>query len=229
MPLPLLAIAAAGFATGGGLEGVIGSGKRRREEGTASRKQAQAESNYFNFDFNQDVGAIANPYQQLATERERFLTNQTNQAAANQLGAAQQQRGGFAATQNLITQQTAASQRIGQDVGNLRAQGAQFVEQQRQQRIAQRYDQAGTLLGRADARLAAATRARQQASQAVYKGIGAGITAAAGAASAGKGATFQQQLQSSGLIPFNPNSQAQGSGAGDQFQRFQNYNPTLNG
>ena len=206
MPLPLLAIAAAGFATGGGLEGIIGGGKRRREEGDAARQQAQAESDYFNFDFNQDVGPIKNIYAEQTQQQQEYLTAQTQQAGANALRAAQNQQGGFGATQAILQQQTRAAQQNNLQIGKLQQAGAQFVENQRLQRIQTKYDQAGTLLGRADSRLAAAKKARQIAQQKIFQGIGAGVTAAAGG-SAGIGAgedgkfDWAAGLKGSGLIP----------------------------
>ena len=206
MPLPLLAIAGLGFATGGGIEGIVGGKKRRNEEGTAKRKQAEAERNYFDFDYNQDVGAINNPYAKLVNQQQDYLTRQADQNAANQLNAAQQQRGGFAATQNLLTQQNAIGQQNAQQINQLRQQGSLYVEQQRQSRIADRYDQAETLLARSENRLAQATRARQQATQSLIKGVGAGVTAGVSAGIAGgfgseAGFDWKKGLKGSGLLP----------------------------
>ena len=205
MPLPLLAIAAAGFATGGGLEGIIGGKRRRDEEGNAARQQAQAEHDYFNFDFNQDVGPIKDIYAEQAQQQQEYLTSQTQQAGADALRVAQSTRGGFGATQAILQQQTRAAQQNNLQVSKLQQAGAQFVENQRLQRIQTKYDQAGTLLGRADSRLAAAKKARQIAQQKIFQGIGAGLTAAAGAGAAGgfgtKGFDWAKGLKGSGLIP----------------------------
>ena len=214
MPLPLAAIAAAGFVQGGGLGGIIGGGARRREEQQAGIAQREAESNYYNFDFNQDVGFIDNPYLQIAQQQEAFATERLDQNQANVLRN-QQESGRFGATTAVLAQQNQAAQQQAQSLTQLRSQGAAYVDRQRQQRIAQRYDQAGTALGRADHRLAQSRRARQQATAQLYKGIGAGIAAGAGAASAGPDASFGEQLKASGLIPtFGQGGTQQAAAAG---------------
>ena len=206
MPIPL-ALAAGlaglgGFAKSGGLGGIIGSGARKREEQRAEVAQREAEHNYFNFDFNQDVGPIANPFTEAIQEQQAFAQRNIDRAGANQVQALQQANR-FGATTAVIGSQAQATERANQGLTQLRAQGAQYVDQQRQQRIAQRYNQAGTALARSENRLAQAKRARQQATQAIFKGIGGGLTASAGAASAGPGASFKDYLSASGLGPAN--------------------------
>ena len=209
---PLLAVgllAAGGFAKGGGIEGITGGKKRREEEANAQREQKSRLFDYENFDYNQDVGAINNPYaeagqRQLATDQQRIDQTQANQV--QQLGRANQ----FGAATGIISQSARANQDAVQSATNIQLQGRQFVEQQRQSRIAQRYDQAGTFLARSEDRLAEATRARTAAKKSLYKGIGAGVTAGAGAIVGGgglsalkKGGQFNTSgaLKGSGLLP----------------------------
>ena len=217
MPAPLIlaGLAAGGFIKGGGLQGIIGSGKRKREEQQAIVEQRERQYNYENFDYNQDVGPINDPYAGLAQKQEDYLSQRLDQQSANALQA-QQQAGNFGATQALIGRTNEAEQANAQRVGQIRQQGALFVEQQRQQRIGQRYDQAETFLARADDRLSQAKAARRRATEKLYKGIGAGVTAAAGGLSGGGGISALKSgsfsgagaLQGSGLLP------AQVAGAG---------------
>ena len=200
MPLPLAALALGGFIKGGGLQGIVGSGARKREEQAAEVEKRERLYDYENFDYNQDVGPINNPYAQLAAQQQEYQTSQIDRASANQL-AAQQQGGNFGAAQAVIGAQADAAQRAAQGVNQIRSQGAQFVENQRQKRISDRYSQSETLLSAASQRLDLARKARQKATNSIYKGLGGAFTAAAGGASAGAGATTAQQLQASGLTP----------------------------
>ena len=100
MPIPLAVAAAAGFVKSGGLEGIIGGGKRRREEQQAIVEQRERQYNYENFDYNQDVGPINDPYAGLAQKQEDYLSQRLDQQSANALQA-QQQAGNFGATQAL--------------------------------------------------------------------------------------------------------------------------------
>ena len=206
-PLVLAGLAAGGFVKGGGLGGIIGGKRRRKEEQAAQVEQRERLYDYENFDFNQDVGPINDPYAQIAQQRQEFEQANIDRASANQLNALQQ-AGSFGATQAVIGAQADAAAQSAQRIQGLRQQGALFVEQQRQARIGQRYDQTQTLLARSENRLAAAKRARQQATQQLYKGIGAGLTAAAAGGAAGgafdgvKG-NFDASaaLKGSGLLP----------------------------
>ena len=210
MPAPQLIAAGIGAAADLA-QGIIGSGARRKEQQEARVAQREAEFNYKNFDYNQDVGPINDPYAQRATELQQFETTRNDQTAANVLQA-QQRAGNFGAVQNLIGQQARAAQETAQRAGAIRQQGALFVEQQRQQRISQRYDQAGTFLARADDRLAAADAARKRATEKLFKGIGgAAAVAAQGFAEGGelagdaggltnnKGLNFAQGLKNNSI------------------------------
>ena len=179
MPIPLAVAAAAGFVKSGGLEGIIGGGKRRREEQQAIVEQRERQYNYENFDYNQDVGPINDPYAGLAQKQEDYLSQRLDQQSANALQA-QQQAGNFGATQALIGRTNEAEQSNAQRIGSIRQQGALFVEQQRQKRISDRYDQAGTFLARADNRLAEAKRARTRAKEKLFSGLSGAATAVAG-------------------------------------------------
>ena len=179
MPIPLAVAAAAGFVKSGGLEGIIGGGKRKREEQQAIVEQRERQYDYENFDYNQDVGPINNPYAQQAAQTQQYQQQQIDRASANQLHL-QQQAGNFGAAQAVIGAQADAAQQAAQRTNSIRQQGALFVEQQRQKRISDRYDQTGTFLARADNRLAEAKRARTRAKEKLYSGISGAATAVAG-------------------------------------------------
>ena len=216
MPIPVAlalgAQAVGGFVKGGGLGGIIGSGARKREEEAAKVEQREAEYDYFNFDYNQDVGPINNPYAGVAQQQQEFLQENLDRSTANQL-ALQQQGGNFGAAQAVLASRTDAARQGAQDIQAIRQAGAQYVEQQRQSRIQDRYSQSETLLARAEDRLSAATRARTKARQSLLKGIGSGVTAAVSGGIAGgaftKGADgklgsdfdFKAGLKGSGILP----------------------------
>ena len=199
-PLAIAGIAAVGgFLKEGGLQGIIGSGKRKREEQAAQVEQRERQFEYENFDFNQDVGDIYNPYAQVAQQQQQFQQENIDKASARLID--QHERAGvFGATTGVLNAQTEASRQAGQQVAGIRAQGAQFVEQQRQSRIQKRYDQAGTFLARADNRLAQAKMARQRANDKLLKGIGAGVAAGASAGFSGA-TTIGGGLEAAGIIP----------------------------
>ena len=210
MPAPLIlaGLAAGGFAKSGGLGGIIGSGRRKREEQAAKVEQRERQYEYENFDYNQDVGPINNPYAEVAQQQQEFLQQNIDRTAAN-ANQAISQSGNFGAAQLAAFTQNDASARAGQQIQAIRQQGASFVESQRQARIAQRYDQAGTFLARSDDRLAQAQAARKRATEKIFKGIGGAATAVAGGISGGGGlsalkdGTFDAKgaLGGSGLLP----------------------------
>ncbi len=192
----------------GGIDAAFQYGGLKREQQKARVEQKERQFEYENFDYNQDVGPISDPYSQLAQQQEDYLTQQTDQSAANQLQA-QQRAGRFGGTQAIIGAQARAAQQNAQRVGSIRQQGALFVEQQRQARVGQRYDQAETFLARADQRLTAATAAKRRAREKIVSGVAAAATAVVGGVAGGgglsaiKGGTFDAgaALKGSGLLP----------------------------
>ena len=228
MPAPLIiaGLAAAGFVKGGGLGGIVGSGRRKREQQAAQVEQRERQYDYENFDYNQDVGDVYNPYAQVASQQQEFEQENIDRAQARTLQQ-HEQAGTFGAATGIQSQSQDAARQAAQRVSGIRAQGAQYVEQQRQARIQQRYGQAETFLARADNRLAQANQARQRATEKIYKGIGAGVTAAAGGIAGGgglgalKSGTFSAggALKGSGLLPELPGSGGS-TGGGADFSQF---------
>ena len=206
MPLPLLALAgigALGFAKGGGLDGIVGSGKRKREQAKARVDVRNRQNEYENFDYNQDVGYINNPYKDQAKQQQSFLQENIDRSTAGGINAIQQ-GGAFGATQALVNSQTQARRSASQQIQQIQTQGKAYVEQQRQARIGQRYDQAETFFARAENRLAAANKARQVATQKVISGAASAATAVASGAVASGGVGGKEgalaALKGSGLI-----------------------------
>ena len=207
MPLPLLllaGVAAGGFAKGGGLEGIIGSGKRKREEQRAKVDKRNRLYEYENFDYNQDVGYINNPYRDEAKKQQSFLQENIDRTTAGGINTIQQ-GGAFGATQALVNSQTQARRGANQQIAQIRILGNEYVETQRQNRISDKQDLTDTLLAKSEKRLAAAITARKIATQKVVKGITAGVTAAAGAAAGGIAAGGAAK---SALLAKNPNATA---------------------
>lgn len=214
---PLLLAAVPGLLKAG--SSLIGSSGRRKEQEAASRKQTAAEFDYKNFDYNQDVGAINNPYAESINKSAEFSQKNIDQSQANQLNQ-HNQAGVFGATTSLLGASNAASAQANEKITGLRAQGAEYVEGQRQSRIGDRYDQAETFLSRADDRLATANRARDTA-KANFVG---GITEAAGAAIGGLGAKG-----ASGLKALGGEGAAAAGGVADKFAGIKSLSQDLSG
>ena len=192
--------------------GIIGSGGRRAAEQEAIVEQREAEYNYKNFDYNQDVGPINNPYADVAQRQQEFLQENIDRSSANQLHQ-QQQSGNAGAAQAIIASQTDAARKASQQVQAIRDTGAKYVEQQRQDRIQQRYGQAKTFLGRADKNLAQAKAARQRATEKLVSGIAGIGTAVVGGVAGGGG--LGSLLGKEGAAKFNWQGALSGSGIVD--------------
>ena len=214
MPLPLLAVAGisavGGFLKSGGLGGILGGGKRKQELVEAEAEQKRRQREFEDFDYNQDVGYIHNPHAEAGKEQYELATERADENAANLLQA-QQQGGNFGGAQAILAAQNTQAQNAAQNLAEVRSVGAQYVEQQRQSRIQDKLGQAETFLGRADNRLAAAEKAKAQAKQALIKGIGGGLSAAAGAVVGGTGGDLSKE----GFKNFDSKKAFSGSGLFD--------------
>lgn len=181
--------------------------------------------------------------QRVATQAAEFQSEQTSQNIANIADAVRQGGGGAAAASALAGRAAQAQQGIAANLQQQEAnisrqtalqgariqeqkaqgearrqqlygQGAQYVQQLRFQQQQLDRDRLGTLLGRADQRLGAANKARQQATQQLFSGLGSavgGFAAAGGFSGAG-------ELNASGIAggqtnaEFIANAQAGGFG-----------------
>ena len=204
---PLLAIGlatAGGFVKAGGI-GAIGARKRTKKElQKAQLEQRERQFNYETFDYNQDVGYITNPYREEAKKQQEFLQENIDKSTALNIDITQRS-GAFGATQSLLNAQTTARRDANQTISAIRTKGNLYVEEQRQGRIDDRYDQAETFLARADNRLAAAKKARVQAKEKLTKAITAGVVSGAGAAIGGIGAG---KAAKGALLEANPDATA---------------------
>ena len=164
MPIPLLAVAAAGFITSGGLDGIVGGGKRRTEQRNAKTENRQRLNDVENFQFNTgQYTDLKNPFSNL-TDTSKGLTNRyrnlrvgTEAAEFQRQGQSQdlaniadaiRQGGGSANSATALARQAAQSnQQIAaglqqQQIGNqLRsAQGQTQIDQIQQQAAARRQE-----------------------------------------------------------------------------------------
>jgi hypothetical protein len=173
---------------GGILQGLIGGRKRRQEQRAAAAQLRERTSQYENFQFENFYTGLENPYEDLTvnTQAADFMAQQQQQGLANTLDSLRQSGGGLGAaalaqslaqvqSQNLqqasasIAQQEQAN-RMAAAQGSMQLQMAEAGGAANVQ--AQEFDRRETLLGMSQARKSAADQARQQASAALFGGIG---------------------------------------------------------
>lgn len=178
----------------GAVEGVgmvvgsmIGGRARRREERAAKAELAQRQQAYESFNFSNPAEQMTNAFEDLTVNQQQaqFQTQQQQQGLASTLSSLQGAAGssGIAAlAQAMAGQQSqnlqAASASIGQQEASnqmARAQGQQQLERARAQGAMQKQQaeltRTETLFGMSQQRKAAATAARQQATQDLVGGI----------------------------------------------------------
>lgn len=178
----------------GAVEGVgmivgsmIGGRARRREERAAKAELAQRRAEYETFEFKDPSAQMTNPFEDLTVNQQQaqFQAQQQQQGLASTLSAMQGAAGGSgiaALAQAMAGQQSqnlqAASASIGQqEAANqmARAQGQQNLQQARAEGATQKQQaelgRTETLFGMAQQRKAAATAARQQATQDLIGGV----------------------------------------------------------
>lgn len=203
---PLVAAALPGVIAGaakglaGIAGGIIGGGKRRREQRAAQAELNQRKAAYESFEFENAYAGLENPYEDLrvSTEAAEFQSQQQQQSLANTLDALRQSGGGLGAAavaQSLARQQASNQQQIAADIARqeasnqaMAAQGAMQLQSAEAAGAMQvqgmEFDRTGTLFGMAGQRAADANAARQQATQSILSGVGdlAGAAASFGAA-----------------------------------------------
>lgn len=191
MALPLALIGMAGQAVQGitGIaSGIIGSGARKRAQRDAQAEYDRRISDYKNFDFQNLYADIENPMEDLrvATGAAEFQAQQQEQGLAQTLGALRSSGGGAgaAALAQVIAQGQARSQQQisanlqQQEVANERARAqmqAQLDLQAASGGMAVQEMELGrteTLLDISSQEKMAADQAREQATQAIFKGVG---------------------------------------------------------
>lgn len=178
----------------GAVEGVgmivgsmIGGRARRREERAAKAELAQRKQAYETFEFKDPSAQMTNPFEDLTVNQQQaqFQSQQQQQGLASTLSGMQAAAGGSgiaALAQAMAGQQSqnlqAASASIGQQESANQmaaASGQQNLQQARAQGMMQKQQaeigRTETLFGMAQQRKAAATAARQQATQDLVGGI----------------------------------------------------------
>ena len=180
--------------------GIIGSGKRRREQRKAKAEFERNKASYMNLDTSNAYQNMENTYEDLTvnTQAADFAAQQQQQGLSNTMGAMQGAAGGsgiaalaqaMAGQQSQNLQQASASI-AQQESGNEMAQAnmaGQLQSMERQGEMVSRQmeqEKTGTLLGMSQQRLAAANQARQQATAGMLGGVGNLIGAGAGIYSA---------------------------------------------
>lgn len=168
--------------------GIIGSGKRKREQKAAQTEYARRKAEYESLDTSNPYANMENTYEDLTvnTQAADFAAQQQQQSLANTMDTMQGAAGGSgiaALAQAMAGQQSknlqAASASIAQqESANEMAQAnmaGQLQSQERQGEVMSRQmkkEQTETLLGMSQQRLAAANQARQQATAGILGGIG---------------------------------------------------------
>lgn len=181
--------------------GIIGSGKRKREQRAAQREFSRYKNQLENIDTSNLYKNIENVYDDLTvnTQEAEFVAEQQNQGLANTMNAMSGAAGGSgiaALAQVMAGQQSTNAQRAGVSIGNQERQNQlmqkQMANQLTQQEIAGEYksrdkqvEKTQAFLGMAGSRLTAANQARQQATQSILGGVGQMMGGASGILMAG--------------------------------------------
>jgi len=177
--------------------GIIGSGKRKREQREAQAEFNRNKARYENLDTSNLASNLDNAYEDLTVNQQQaqFASQQQQQALSNTMGSMQGAAGGggiAALAQAMAGQQSqnlqSASVSIGQQEsrnqmqaasGDMQNQAAEI--QGAQQSRAAELDKTETMLGMSQQRLGAANAARDKATQSLVSGIG-GLAGGVGAA-----------------------------------------------
>jgi len=182
--------------------GIIGGGQRRREQRAAREELSRRQSEYEQFEFQNQFADLTNPYEDLTVNKQEaeFLAQQQQQALASTMSGMSAAAGGSgigALAQAMAQQRSqnlqASAASIGQQESRnqmLRAQGQEAMEVRRASGAAaveaKEFARTEDLYNTAAARKAAADEARRQATQNIIGGVantvaGAGRLAAAAA------------------------------------------------
>ena len=182
--------------------GIIGSGKRKREQAAAQKEYDQTKSAFENLDTSNVYKDMENTMEDLTVNQEaaQFAAQQNQQSQANIMNTMSGAAGGSgiaAMTQALMGQAQAGNRQASIDIG--KQEQANQAAERKQAGNLQLYERKGelisrdaenektsTLLGMSQQRLGAANQARQDATNAIIGGVGS-LASAAGAAASGMG------------------------------------------
>lgn len=175
--------------------GMIGSGKRKREQRAAQAEMEMLKQRYENQDTSNVYSNMENVMEDLTVNQgqAQFQTEQTNQGLSNIMQGMQGAAGGSgiaALAQSLAGQQQNQVRQASLDIGR-QEQANQRAERQQAANL-QLYDAKGelisrdakneinsTLLGMSQQRLAGANAAREKATNSIVGGVGSVVGAAA--------------------------------------------------
>jgi len=182
--------------------GIIGSGKRKREQAAAQKEYDQTKSAFENLDTSNVYKDMENTMEDLTVNQEaaQFAAQQNQQSQANIMNTMSGAAGGSgiaAMTQALMGQAQAGNRQAAIDIG--KQEQANQAAERKQAGNLQLYERKGelisrdaenekpsTLLGMSQQRLGAANQARQDATNAIVGGVGS-LASVAGTAAAGMG------------------------------------------
>jgi len=175
--------------------GMIGSGKRKREQRAAQAEYNRRKASFENLDTSNVYANMQNTMEDLTVNQEQaqFQAEQSQQGLSNIMGSMQGAAGGSgiaALAQSLAGQQQQQVRQASMDIGR-QEQANQMAERQQAGNL-QLYEAKGelqsreaekekteTLLGMSQQRLGAANAARQQATNAIVGGVGSIASAGA--------------------------------------------------
>ena len=198
MALPAVLGAVKGLT--GIASGIIGGGKRRREQREAQAEFNRRMANYENLDTSNLYSNLENTYEDLTVNQQQadYTRRQQERGFASTMQGLQGAAGGSgiaALAQSLAGQQAEAAERAAVSIGRQESQNQMLSAGQaarnqmaeiagEEKSRALKKEQAETLLGMSQQRLGAANAARQQATQSILGGVG--NLAGAGAGMIGK-------------------------------------------
>ena len=184
----------------GGLSGIasgmIGSGKRKREQRAAQADYDRRKADYENTDTSNVYANMENTMEDLTVNQDqaKFQTEQSPQGLSNIMGSMQGAAGGSgiaALAQSLAGQQQNQVRQASMDIGR-QEQSNQMAERAQAGNL-QLYEAKGelisrdaemekteTLMGMSQQRLGAANAARQEATNSIVGGVGSLASAGAG-------------------------------------------------
>ena len=182
--------------------GLIGGGKRRREQRAAQAEFNRRQADFENLDTSNVYTNMENVYEDLTINQQQadFIAQQQQQGLSNTLNQMQGAAGGSgiaALAQAMANQQSQNAQIASASIGQQEAQNqaaqarmaGQLQSQERQGELISRQaemDKTSTLLGMSGQRLQAANQARQAATQGLMAGIGGVLGGVGQAGAAGK-------------------------------------------
>lgn len=173
--------------------GIIGSGRRKKEQRAAQKEFNRRMADFENLDTSNLYSNLDNTYEDLTINQQQadYTRRQQEQGLANVMGGMQGAAGGSgiaALAQSLAGQASQNAERAAVSIGQQEARNQMLAAQQQarnnmmeiagEERARNlKREQAETLLGMSQQRLGAANAARQQATGAILGGVGQTLSA----------------------------------------------------